>query len=107
MVAGYGLLKDSFTSEVALTPPARIEVTYKDGPFRYLHNTWSFSARSDNECEVVFHIDFAFRSGLFNRAMASFFSEAVRIMVQAFENRAHQLYRLGDIPYSVITSEAK
>src|SRR5450631_3782875 len=43
MTAGYGPIHESFTSRVTVHKAAkRIDVSYLDGPFRSLHNSWLF-----------------------------------------------------------------
>src|SRR5712691_11833822 len=42
LIIGFRVFRERFTSRVALTPPRRIDVTYTEGPFRYLNNHWIF-----------------------------------------------------------------
>lgn len=92
LVVGFKFFRERFTSEVTLAPPKTIDVRYLDGPFRYLDNHWAFETNGPSGCVVDFHIDFEFRSRLFQRAMEAVFNEAVRHMVGAFEKRARALY---------------
>ena len=91
MIVGFGMLRESFTSEVSLTPKSRIDVRYLDGPFRRLENRWLFLP-ADGGCDIDFFIDFEFRSRLLRRLMEPLFHEAVRRMVRAFETRARERY---------------
>lgn len=91
MIVGFGVLRESFTSEVSLTPKSRIDVRYLDGPFRRLENRWLFLP-ADGGCDIDFFIDFEFRSRLLRRLMEPLFHEAVRRMVRAFETRARERY---------------
>ncbi|HML10443.1 MAG TPA: type II toxin-antitoxin system RatA family toxin [Stellaceae bacterium] len=91
LVIGFKLFRERFTSNVKLDPPGRIDVTYAEGPFRYLNNHWSF-ARAPGGCRIDFFVDFEFRSRLLQKAIELLFSEAVKRMVAAFEGRAQQLY---------------
>ena len=91
LMVGFKMLREKFTSRVALTRPDRIEVAYLDGPFRYLKNQWMFVAR-DGGCVIDFYIDFEFRSRVLRKIMQPLFHEAVRRMVAAFETRARTLY---------------
>ena len=93
LVIGFGMIRERFTSRVTLDPPARIDVTYAEGPFRYLNNHWVFE-RAPGGCRVDFFVDFEFKSRLLQRVVEMFFGEAVRRMVAAFEGRARQLYGL-------------
>lgn len=93
LMIGYKLIRERFTSRVELHPEARrIDVTYTDGPFRYLNNHWAFIAQGDGGCLIDFYVDFEFKNLVLQRVMGLFFNEAVRRMVQAFEDRAKVLY---------------
>jgi coenzyme Q-binding protein COQ10 len=91
LTIGFGPFRESFTSRVKLSRPSYIEVSYEDGPFRYLKNSWRFSADSRG-CTVVFFVDFEFRSRLLQSAIGVVFTEAVRRMVNAFLRRAREIY---------------
>ncbi|MBN34131.1 MAG: ubiquinone-binding protein [Rhodospirillaceae bacterium] len=95
LAIGFKMFRERFTSKVSLTPQARIDVVYTDGPFKRMENTWRFQAQPDGSCLVVFDIDFEFRSALLQRAIGVLFHEAVRRMVGAFEARARELYGPG------------
>jgi coenzyme Q-binding protein COQ10 len=91
LVIGFKMFRERFTSRVALDAPRRIDVTYAEGPFRYLNNHWSFMPVAGG-CRVGFFVDFAFKSRLMQRVIEMLFGEAVRRMVGAFEKRARALY---------------
>src|SRR4029077_11347003 len=42
LVIGFRVFRERFASHVKLDPPGRIDVTYAEGPFRYLNNYWLF-----------------------------------------------------------------
>ncbi len=92
MVIGYKMFRERFTSRVELTRPDRIDVSYYEGPFKYLNNHWIFMEQPDGTCIVDFYVDFEFRSRLLQKMIGVVFEKAVRIMVGAFEERADQIY---------------
>ncbi len=93
LIIGFKGIREKFTSEVTMDRAGmRIDVVYRDGPFKYLNNHWIFNARPDGGCEIDFYVDFEFRSRLLQRVIGMLFNEAVRRMVSAFETRADQLY---------------
>jgi coenzyme Q-binding protein COQ10 len=92
LVIGYKVFRERFTSKVILNHPDRIDVEYSDGPFRYLNNHWKFEPNEDGTTTIDFYVDFEFRSRLMQKMIGVVFNEAVRRMVQAFEDRAHELY---------------
>ena len=92
LVIGYKMARESFTSTVTLHPHEKVDVKYEKGPLRYLNNHWKFRDLKDGGCEIDFYVDFAFHSSLVQQAIAYFFNEAVKIMINAFEKRAEELY---------------
>lgn len=95
LVIGFKMVRERFTSRVALDEAARrIDVQYTDGPFQYLNNHWIFVPHERGVC-VDFFVDFEFRSAILQKIMGVLFNEAVKRMVHAFETRAAQLYGAG------------
>ena len=92
LLIGFKMVRERFTSRVALDRPQRIDVTYAEGPFRYLNNHWIFLPQEDGSCVIDFCVDFEFRSRMLQRIIGMLFNEAVKRMVGAFEARARQLY---------------
>lgn len=93
LIIGFKGIRESFTSEVTTDRSAmRIDVVYRNGPFKYLNNHWIFNEQPDGSCEIDFFVDFEFRSRLLQKIIGLLFNEAVRRMVSAFETRADQLY---------------
>ena len=92
LLIGFRMVRERFTSRVVLERPDRIDVSYSEGPFRYLNNHWEFIAQPDGKCLIDFYVDFEFRSRFLQRIIAVLFNEAVRRMVSAFEARARALY---------------
>jgi coenzyme Q-binding protein COQ10 len=91
LVIGFRMFRERFTSRVALSAPSRIDVAYAEGPFRRLNNHWVFE-KVPGGCRIDFYVDFEFKSRLMQKLIEVLFSEAVRRMVGAFENRARDLY---------------
>lgn len=92
LMVGYKMIRETFTSEVALYRPDRIDVTYKDGPFRHLLNEWEFLPDGAGGTIVDFAIEFEFRNHFLERMMGFFFDEAVMRMVTSFKERAYEIY---------------
>ncbi|HUH84072.1 MAG TPA: type II toxin-antitoxin system RatA family toxin, partial [Stellaceae bacterium] len=96
LLIGYKMVRERFTSRVMLSAPDRIDVTYSEGPFRYLNNHWVFEPQADGSCVLDFYVDFEFRSRMLQKIIELLFNEAVKRMVGAFEARARKLY--GETP---------
>jgi coenzyme Q-binding protein COQ10 len=96
LLIGYRMVRERFTSKIVLDRPGRIDVSYSEGPFRYLDNHWLFEPEADGGCTLDFFVDFEFRSRMLQKIIELLFNEAVRRMVSAFETRARHLH--GDEP---------
>ncbi len=93
LVIGFKMIRERFTSRVKLDRPGRrIDVSYSEGPFRYLNNHWLFEEMPDGTTRIDFFVDFEFRSAMLQKIIGMLFNEAVRRMVAAFEARAKALY---------------
>ncbi len=91
LLIGYKMVRERFTSRVVLDRARRIDVSYTEGPFKYLTNHWLFVPQ-EGGCLIDFYVDFEFHSRLLQKVIEVLFNEAVKRMVGAFETRAHQLY---------------
>lgn len=92
LVIGYKMVRERFSSRVTTDRPRHIHVEYLSGPMKYLSNHWRFIDNGDGSCTIDFFVDFEFRNPMFKKLLEMFFNEAVRRMVQAFEDRAVSLY---------------
>lgn len=96
LIIGFQMFRERFTSHVDLGPEQlEINVKYAEGPFKYLTNKWRFLPHPDG-CEIDFYVDFEFNSRLLQSVIETLFTEAVRRMVEAFEDRADDLYGKPD-----------
>ena len=92
LIIGFQMFRERFTSYVDLNPEQlEIDVKYAEGPFKYLTNKWRFLPHPEG-CEIDFYVDFEFNNRLLQSVIERLFTEAVRRMVKAFEDRANDLY---------------
>lgn len=92
MVIGFKMFRERFTTKVVCQRPRRIDVSYSEGPFKYLTNHWVFEPYGDGQCRIDFYVDFEFRSKILQATIGAVFNEAVQRMISAFEKRAAKLY---------------
>jgi coenzyme Q-binding protein COQ10 len=96
MTVGYKLIRETFTSRVALDKPnLKVRVEYIDGPFSRLENIWTFKDEAEAEGDtsrVGFFIDYEFKSRTLGMLMGSMFDAAFRKFASAFERRADAVY---------------
>jgi coenzyme Q-binding protein COQ10 len=95
LVVGFNAFKERFTSRIQKDRPRRICVDYVEGPLKYLHNEWKFDGTSDGGTNLLFSVDFAFKSRLFETLAGAMFDRALRRMTSAFEQRAATLYGIN------------
>ena len=92
LLIGFKVFRENFGSRVEFKRPHLIEVTPTYGPFEKMTNIWSFEGRGKDCCLIDFYVDFEFRSFFLNKVMGLFFYDAVKKMVDCFENQANQKY---------------
>lgn len=93
MTVGYKAIRETFSTKVMLHKDAlQIEAQYIDGPFKYLSNRWRFEETGDNSCDIVFFIDYEFKSKVLGMLMGTMFDRAFNKYVEAFEARAAVVY---------------
>jgi ribosome-associated toxin RatA of RatAB toxin-antitoxin module len=63
-----------------------------DGPFRRLSGVWSFTSLDEQASKVELALEFEFSSRLVELAFGRIFNELVGSMVQAFTQRAKEVY---------------
>lgn len=85
-------LKYSFTTRNQLERPGRIEISLVEGPFSQLSGVWRFEPLSDEACKVSLDLGFEFSGKLTGLAMSKVFNQVATTMVDAFVQRAEQLY---------------
>ena len=91
LVISFAHMRESYVSRVTLNRPQAIDVTLVRGPFQYLTNRWRFT-KLDGGTQIDFHLDFKFRSRLLEGLMGGLFAKATGRMIDAFKERAENLY---------------
>ena len=88
-----GAVKQSFTTRNDLSVDGRILMNLVDGPFSHLKGGWDFIHLQENACKVVLTLDFKLKRNLAKVAFEAVFKQAANSMVDAFCERANQVYR--------------
>ena len=93
MTVAYKIVREIFTSRVTLDRPnLRIFVEYLSGPFKRMHNRWTFHPAGEGACDVEFFISYEFKSRALATLMGALFDTAFRRFAIAFEQRADAVY---------------
>ncbi len=90
-------ISHSFTTRNSLVPYQSIAMQLVDGPFKQLKGGWSFVPLNDKACKVILQLEFEFSSKLIQFAFGKMFSELTASMVNAFTQRARQVYGEPDV----------
>ncbi|BET97451.1 type II toxin-antitoxin system RatA family toxin [Xenorhabdus taiwanensis] len=90
-VSKAGISK-TFVTRNTLFDNQRISMQLVDGPFRKLMGGWHFIPLSEDACKVELHLDFEFTNKLIELAFGKVFKELAGNMVQAFTQRAREVY---------------
>ncbi len=103
MEVGYKAIRERFSTKVTLEPEVpTVLVNYLDGPFHHLENRWRFlPAEGGAACDVVFWLDYQFKSPFLGLLMGAMFDKAFRKFSEAFELRARAVY--GVAPRSAVS----
>ena len=92
LVISFKVFRERFRSRVVLKPEEKqIDTAYLDGPFKHMESTWQFKD-ADAGCEVMFDVDFEFKSRILGGAASMFFNDAMQRIVRAFEREAAKRY---------------
>lgn len=91
-VAKAGISKTFITHNI-LQDNKSIQIQLVKGPFRKLMGNWLFTPLNENVCKVELYLDFEFTNKLIELAFGRIFKELAGNMVQAFTQRAHEVYR--------------
>lgn len=90
-----GRLTQSFTTHNTLVPGQRIELRLGEGPFRDLHGVWEFKALGEHACKISLDLHFSYAGPLVKATLGPLFNQAANNMVEAFSQRAKELYGNG------------
>lgn len=86
-------IKQEFTTRNTLDYPTSMDLELVDGPFSKFHSHWQFHALSDEACKVSLEMTFEISSGIASMALAAVFKQMAGVMVDAFVQRAEQVYK--------------
>lgn len=81
---GIGALRTWFTTENTLTPPQRIDMALRDGPFKRLDGRWQFHALDESACKITLTLDFEPQNRLLAPALTLGFQGLADRMVDDF-----------------------
>lgn len=90
VIAAAGISK-SFTTRNLLQKNKMIEIRLIDGPFKHLEGFWRFNP-VDKGCQISLDLEFEFASHMFSMFLGPVFEQVSEKMVDAFCERANNVY---------------
>ena len=92
LLVSKGGLTKWFTTENTLIENKQVLLNLIDGPFKRLHGSWVFTPLSDEACKISLELEYEFSSKVFDLAFGRIFNGLTNNMVQAFSQRAKEVY---------------
>ena len=87
-----GGISQRFVTRNTLVPGQRLEMNLVEGPFTSLHGVWEFKALGDKACKISLDLSFDYAGSLVRATLGPVFTQAANTLVDAFCQRAKQLY---------------
>ncbi len=92
LLVSFKVFHEKFSSKVELIPDTMdINIKYLEGPLKYMESKWVFTKDSFG-CTIEYHVDFEFKSLIFQKIVGLIFQEAMQKIVASFEKRATEIY---------------
>ncbi len=88
----HGALNKAFSTTNRLQQNKIIEMRLADGPFKHLEGFWRFDELGDAGCKISLDLDFKFSNKLIEFAIGPAFNYIGNSLVDAFCQRAKQVY---------------
>ncbi len=88
-----GKLNHSFTTQNALLDGEKIQMNLVNGPFKKLQGAWVFTDLSEQGSKIELNLEFEFSNRMVGLLIGPIFTQIANTLVDAFCQRAHQLYR--------------
>lgn len=90
-----GPIKMDFGTHNIMQPYDKIDIQLLNGPFKSLNGAWQFIPLTETACKVKLDLEFEFSNILLAKALGVVFSNLANTMLDAFCQRAKQVYRKG------------
>lgn len=85
-------IKKWFTTKNTLISNEQVQLELVDGPFNKLHGRWLLTPLSEEACKVSLELEYEFSNKMFDLAFGRVFNHLTNNMVQAFTQRAKDVY---------------
>jgi ribosome-associated toxin RatA of RatAB toxin-antitoxin module len=92
LMVSKGGLKKWFTTKNTLINANKVQLDLVEGPFKKLSGYWQLTELSQEACKISLYLEYEFSSKVFDLAFGRVFTVLTNNMVQAFTQRAKEVY---------------
>ncbi len=92
LMIAKGHLSQRFVTKNTLVPNEKVSMALEEGPFSQLHGIWEFKALGENACKISLDLKFDYAGPIIKATLGPLFTQAANTMVDAFCQRAKELY---------------
>ena len=91
-----GAVSKHFRTRNTSIPGEKMDIELVNGPFSALAGGWRFRQLGDAGCKVILEMEFEFSSRAIDVVLGAFFESTCNSLVDAFVQRARQVYGDSD-----------
>lgn len=92
LLVAKGGIRKWFTTKNTLVANKKVAMDLLDGPFKKLTGEWLLTPLSDEACKISLTLEYEFSNKMFALAFGKVFNHLANNMVQAFTQRAKEVY---------------
>lgn len=92
LMIAKGHLSQRFVTKNTLVANQSISMALEEGPFSQLQGTWEFKALGEKACKISLDLEFDYAGPIIKATLGPLFTQAANTMVDAFCQRAKELY---------------
>lgn len=92
LTVGTGFLRKQFSTIARLERPHGLAISSHDPMFERFEQKWTFDQPAEGGTDIQYHVDFRFKSLLFQTLMDVGFADRASAIVTAYIQRARRLY---------------
>ena len=92
LMIAKGKLSQRFVTKNTLVPNQSISMALEEGPFSQLQGTWEFKALGEKASKISLDLEFDYAGPIIKATLGPLFTQAANTMVDAFCQRAKELY---------------
>lgn len=85
-------ISQKFTTKNTMLENQSIKMQLVEGPFKFLQGEWKFVTIDEQCCQISLYLEFEFSSVLIDLAFGKIFTHLTGRMVEAFKQRAKEVY---------------